>query len=183
MRVRFGKNGRLRIVSDAGENHAFSTTDPQNFLGPDYTCWGVEQLREECGKMRLDIGNVFTKEEFARKLNAKLAHDQGWEPLDRMVMMRILQLWHWICRFLTYLPHEFDKFAQDIRHFEPAMRVLCDSVAYLFGPCALKTQLLIMRDALPALAWHALARDTTFCLLYTSPSPRDRQKSRMPSSA
>ena len=25
--------------------------------------------------------------------------------------------------------------------------------------------------------------DTTSCLLYTSPSPRDRQKSRMPSSA
>ena len=26
-------------------------------------------------------------------------------------------------------------------------------------------------------------RNTMFCLLYTSPSPRDRQKSRMPSSA
>ena len=26
-------------------------------------------------------------------------------------------------------------------------------------------------------------RDPKFCLLYTSPSPRDRQKSRMPSSA
>ena len=33
-------------------------------------------------------------------------------------------------------------------------------------------------DALPA-----LARQITTCLLYTSPSPRDRQKSRMPSSA
>ena len=33
---------------------------------------------------------------------------------------------------------------------------------------------------------HALIGDITdpdFCLLYTSPSPRDRQKSRMPSSA
>ena len=28
-----------------------------------------------------------------------------------------------------------------------------------------------------------LAQDTITCLLYTSPSPRDRQKSRMPSSA
>ena len=26
-------------------------------------------------------------------------------------------------------------------------------------------------------------KDSSFCLLYTSPSPRDRQKSRMPSSA
>ena len=28
-----------------------------------------------------------------------------------------------------------------------------------------------------------LRKDIVFCLLYTSPSPRDRQKSRMPSSA
>ena len=32
----------------------------------------------------------------------------------------------------------------------------------------------------PAVVWVVLAHD---CLLYTSPSPRDRQKSRMPSSA
>src|SRR5665213_3824926 len=30
---------------------------------------------------------------------------------------------------------------------------------------------------------HPLIRDLYICLLYTSPSPRDRQKSRMPSSA
>ena len=30
---------------------------------------------------------------------------------------------------------------------------------------------------------NAIAGTTTTCLLYTSPSPRDRQKSRMPSSA
>ena len=29
----------------------------------------------------------------------------------------------------------------------------------------------------------ALSSQASFCLLYTSPSPRDRQKSRMPSSA
>ena len=33
------------------------------------------------------------------------------------------------------------------------------------------------------LALKAAARQDTVCLLYTSPSPRDRQKSRMPSSA
>ena len=34
-------------------------------------------------------------------------------------------------------------------------------------------------------AWilHHLVTSNRFCLLYTSPSPRDRQKSRMPSSA
>ena len=30
---------------------------------------------------------------------------------------------------------------------------------------------------------HAIGRGDSDCLLYTSPSPRDRQKSRMPSSA
>ena len=33
------------------------------------------------------------------------------------------------------------------------------------------------------LTWTLLATATDTCLLYTSPSPRDRQKSRMPSSA
>ena len=33
------------------------------------------------------------------------------------------------------------------------------------------------------LGQDADSRETNFCLLYTSPSPRDRQKSRMPSSA
>ena len=31
--------------------------------------------------------------------------------------------------------------------------------------------------------WLLVAIEPDFCLLYTSPSPRDRQKSRMPSSA
>ena len=35
----------------------------------------------------------------------------------------------------------------------------------------------------PALATKWKATDPNTCLLYTSPSPRDRQKSRMPSSA
>ena len=41
----------------------------------------------------------------------------------------------------------------------------------LAAPDDLKAKLLAMTDTLTA------------CLLYTSPSPRDRQKSRMPSSA
>ena len=32
-------------------------------------------------------------------------------------------------------------------------------------------------------SYRKLISDLYFCLLYTSPSPRDRQKSRMPSSA
>ena len=36
----------------------------------------------------------------------------------------------------------------------------------------------IYDDSVPAIEWEDIV-----CLLYTSPSPRDRQKSRMPSSA
>ena len=41
---------------------------------------------------------------------------------------------------------------------------------------------LFMTGGLPTLL-EALREKQVFCLLYTSPSPRDRQKSRMPSSA
>ena len=47
----------------------------------------------------------------------------------------------------------------------------------------------LLFDDLPGLGKTTLAKALTqaiggqFCLLYTSPSPRDRQKSRMPSSA
>ena len=40
----------------------------------------------------------------------------------------------------------------------------------------------LLFDDLPGLGKTTLAKALT-CLLYTSPSPRDRQKSRMPSSA
>ena len=42
-----------------------------------------------------------------------------------------------------------------------------------------------LSGALPAIDGSALTgiTSTTLCLLYTSPSPRDREKSRMPSSA
>ncbi|CAB5703348.1 Uncharacterised protein [Providencia rettgeri] len=41
-----------------------------------------------------------------------------------------------------------------------------------------KTQL-----SLPASKFNSIPKVINTCLLYTSPSPRDRQKSRMPSSA
>ena len=44
-----------------------------------------------------------------------------------------------------------------------------------------------MRDAVDLIGKKVLIKEKTYiiddCLLYTSPSPRDRQKSRMPSSA
>ena len=41
-------------------------------------------------------------------------------------------------------------------------------------------QMSVKIDGAPAIVWGT---DPQTCLLYTSPSPRDRQKSRMPSSA
>ena len=40
-----------------------------------------------------------------------------------------------------------------------------------------------MKKALQNVGEEKYGRGNFFCLLYTSPSPRDRQKSRMPSSA
>ena len=52
-------------------------------------------------------------------------------------------------------------------------RVLTDSMVYTDVPCLIQS-----RTATPIEVEQYSA-----CLLYTSPSPRDRQKSRMPSSA
>ena len=41
----------------------------------------------------------------------------------------------------------------------------------------------IIRNAVYEVEQHTQAPQALICLLYTSPSPRDRQKSRMPSSA
>ena len=45
------------------------------------------------------------------------------------------------------------------------------------------TSQLVPHEAETILAWRSEEVQDQFCLLYTSPSPRDRQKSRMPSSA
>ena len=44
-------------------------------------------------------------------------------------------------------------------------------------------RLIADRQGIPLLVYHAISKHYQYCLLYTSPSPRDRQKSRMPSSA
>ena len=53
---------------------------------------------------------------------------------------------------------------------ESSLRSRCDSMS-------------LVQRALEVDAEHSLAHATRGCLLYTSPSPRDRTRSRMPSSA
>ena len=55
------------------------------------------------------------------------------------------------------------------------------SIAESSLPAVQANSNLCIRISMERLAWQARYRGT--CLLYTSPSPRDRQKSRMPSSA
>src|SRR5665213_278922 len=75
-----------------------------------------------------------------------------------------------------------------------AMPEVADSAALLFDPSSRRDLVLAMRDLLlnPELRQRmerlgvqraAMFSWSSSCLLYTSPSPRDRQKSRMPSSA
>ena len=82
----------------------------------------------------------------------------------------------------------------------------CAAVALLLHERARRILLCWLEDGMQELAWRRLPRKIIFirhgeaqhnlegaailqednpnrCLLYTSPSPRDRQKSRMPSSA
>ena len=62
----------------------------------------------------------------------------------------------------------------------------CDIVygpGYLFGFDYLRDQLLLRQAGELTLGRDVLEQINGTCLLYTSPSPRDRQKSRMPSSA
>ena len=56
------------------------------------------------------------------------------------------------------------------RHYEMLVQAVVDYAIFMLDPEGY------------VVSWNAGAARTN-CLLYTSPSPRDRQKSRMPSSA
>ena len=91
----------------------------------------------------------------------------------------------------------------DISRTKPLVRLILNQIGrrlteelVVSGNNAAKRQLLLMLDEFPALgrldffesslsfmAGYGLRAFLISCLLYTSPSPRDRQKSRMPSSA
>ena len=72
---------------------------------------------------------------------------------------------------VTYLPLENDGFILTSNRDESPMRKTIPPKKYLENGVEL------------AYPKDQLAGGTWICLLYTSPSPRDRQKSRMPSSA
>ena len=56
-------------------------------------------------------------------------------------------------------------------------------VALLLLGMSLATWMVILFKAMDLVRYKKLARQAETCLLYTSPSPRDRTRSRMPSSA
>ena len=86
------------------------------------------------------------------------------------------------------LPDELDP---QVREFASQLRRLVDRSGLSIAALADRTgysktsweRYLNGRLLAPKGAIVALAEVTGTCLLYTSPSPRDRQKSRMPSSA
>src|SRR5665213_364365 len=97
--------------------------------------------------------------------------------------------------FASFLRRFRPCFLQDrtVAHFDNYCRgLLSDLPRKTVEPIALAsgTAVRTLQEFLVTASWdHGLARDTLqrhlsgVCLLYTSPSPRDRQKSRMPSSA
>ena len=76
----------------------------------------------------------------------------------------------------THMVHMVDVFWTSLKHILHIMEILEESLAL-----ELK-EMLVKSDEIVACGWWDILEDYP-CLLYTSPSPRDRQKSRMPSSA
>ena len=82
--------------------------------------------------------------------------------------------------------HTRRSYQSAIRHFEQEwggfLPASADSIARYLAEHAQVLSINTLRQRLAAIAqWHVAQGFP--CLLYTSPSPRDRQKSRMPSSA
>ena len=77
----------------------------------------------------------------------------------------------------TFLPHRDAGLVTGEFTFEKKSKVFDVDMEYL-APADLVVALLTGRDV-----DSGTAAEIGYCLLYTSPSPRDRQKSRMPSSA
>ena len=66
---------------------------------------------------------------------------------------------------------------------KPCCQSIWGSLAAFFVISSLFSLLASLAAARPGKVQTLLQYSCSFCLLYTSPSPRDRQKSRMPSSA
>ena len=91
-------------------------------------------------------------------------HDYAREPLQRLLTANEL--------YYVYLGKELGPRSRDPQHYDETGQVQFDRLRR--GP-----------DFLSGIARlrNGLSKGLKICLLYTSPSPRDRQKSRMPSSA
>ena len=105
----------------------------------------------------------------------------GWKvtaALDLILVASLmLSVWVFVLSDLRLAPAELRIAACLI-----ALSAYSVAVAIAFGGVDVQTALRSLRAVINFLGAAALVRIYA-CLLYTSPSPRDRQKSRMPSSA
>ena len=108
----------------------------------------------------------------------KFTDDPDFDPevVAKKGSMVTYSLTHWLTHSLTCL------LAHSLTH-SPAYS-LTHSPAYLLTHSPAYSLTHWLTRSLTHLLTHSLTHSLAFfCLLYTSPSPRDRQKSRMPSSA
>ena len=75
--------------------------------------------------------------------------------------------------------NEDDKYTCTKESNHIVAKIRCSSKGYCFAVREQNKEDIYIRENLLNYAWNG----DKVCLLYTSPSPRDRQKSRMPSSA
>ena len=111
--------------------------------------------------IRSDLEDVVVALDLSRKTFTRIKHNYGWAMVYNVVMVPF-------AGGLFYpLLHV---------HLDPMFAGLAMAMSSV---SVVLSSLLLMRYRRPA----PVLRDFSSCLLYTSPSPRDRQKSRMPSSA
>ena len=135
--------------------------------GPQYMMEQVEQMQALADHPWLRMGNRLMQatDGFVQSVIGNIeARGRAWDmvdtnKIDADVMDDIAQ-----------------KYYNQIWKFDPEGRPIIsdEAVWYASGEIALN---------LDSAANNAVSSDVRHCLLYTSPSPRDRQKSRMPSSA
>ena len=143
------------------------------------------QLKKDIFDFRLLPGDRFSENEIAERMGAsRTPVREALFRLERETYVQVLQRSGWQVK-----PFDFDYFEElyDVRTVLEcaAVRRLCD----LQQPEILLEDLMRIWRVPPAERLRDVSTlsglDERFhdCLLYTSPSPRDRQKSRMPSSA
>ena len=127
--------------------------------------------RKKDSKLRQLSGGMKRRFQIAKAL----VHDPDILILDEPTAGVDVELRHELWDYLREL-HSKGKTILLTTHYIEEAELLCENVSII-------DEGKILKEGSPKQLTEELGKSGVTCLLYTSPSPRDRQKSRMPSSA